>query len=101
MERWCPTQQVLGVFLKKGNPVKKLLFVCAISLAELTIASALGARPASAQASFFGPGPAGDGFPHPNYNRSPDFAHMCKVTKQRFWCARAKQVTVQRKVRVK
>ena len=39
MERWCPTQQMLGVFLRRKD-VKKLLFVCAIGLAALTSASA-------------------------------------------------------------
>jgi hypothetical protein len=39
MERWWPTQQMLGVFLRRMK-VKKLLFVCAIGLAALTSASA-------------------------------------------------------------
>src|SRR6516165_2884664 len=39
MERWCPTQQMLGVLLEETE-VKKLLFVCAIGLAALTSASA-------------------------------------------------------------
>ena len=38
MERWCPTQQMLGVFLEETE-VKKLLFVCAIGLAALTSAT--------------------------------------------------------------
>jgi hypothetical protein len=36
-------------------------------------------RPASAQASYFGPGPAGDGFPHPNYNRGANPAFLACV----------------------
>jgi hypothetical protein len=35
MERWCPTQQMLGVFLRRKG-VKKMLSVCAIGIAGLS-----------------------------------------------------------------
>src|SRR5262245_9278821 len=40
MECWCPTQQMLGVFLRKEIAVKKLLLIGTVVLLTATSASA-------------------------------------------------------------
>jgi hypothetical protein len=49
MERWCPTQQMLGVFLRRIDVKKKLFVVAAamlvtISAADASVACRLGGR---------------------------------------------------------